>query len=357
MDHRIDFFQSQIQDVCELESADLNYSRSLSPTKSHIKKTYILLIAIILLAFFPKPIHGELENIKWEDLPEHLESESISLLELNICDCPEDMKNIGASRKIAQIIENTFYLWEEYDIVTNEGVSCVCILMKKPEQKPLSADEAQILLTASSLLRESQPKPEDTEILDPFDPRLNLISIDERLVDEEQHFTLETSIGADDRIRITNTTFYPWNTHCYLGGIQFPPDPNSYRGTGCIVSPYMVLTCGHNVYNQAINAWAENITISPGQRQDYEFADVIRPYGTKNSTELRTNPQYIAGEQNAEYDYGAVLFNEPFSGINTYMPVEFTNSSLSFGDTIYIAGYPPEVKLGTVNEENYSQAL
>ncbi len=358
MEHVIEMFQSQAQPARGLEGACLDHIGSLCPKKSHIKRIYILLIPLIILASFPKTINGELENIKWEDLSEHLKSESISLLELNICDCPEDIENIEAPRTVAQIIENTFYLWEEYDIVTGQDVSCVCILMKKPNQKPLSADEAQILLTASSLLTESQPKPENVVILDPFDTRLNLISIEELLVNDEQPFTPEISIGTDDRTRITNTSSYPWNTHCYLGGIQFPSVPNSYRGTGCIVTPYMVLTCGHNVYHQATNSWAENnITITPGQKQDHEYADVIRPYGTKNSAELRTNSQFIAGEQSVEYDYGAVLFNESFSEINTYMPVEFSNSFLSVGDTIYIAGYPKKVKLGTLDEEPNSQAF
>ena len=357
MKRRINLFKSQLQDACKFESPSFYCSQSLSPTKSHVKKTLILLIAIIFPAFLTKPIHGELENIKWEELSAHLESESISLLELNICDCPEDIEDIEAARTVAQIIENTFYLWEEYDIVTDQGVSCECILMKKPEQKPLTADEAQVLLTASSLFRESQPNTENTVILDPFDEQLNLINIDRWHTDDELSLTLESSIGIDDRMRINNTTTYPWNTHCFLGEIEFPSDPNSYRGTGCIVSPYMVLTCGHNVYDQATNSWAENITISPGQSQDHEFADVIRPYGTRNSTELRTNPQYIAGEAGVEHDYGAVLFNESFSEINTYMPVEFSNSSLPTGDIIYIAGYPSEVKLGTLTEETYSQTL
>ncbi|MGB2809953.1 MAG: trypsin-like peptidase domain-containing protein, partial [Sedimentisphaerales bacterium] len=312
------------------------------------KKMSAITVLLVVLFCFSSPVWGELDSVRWEDLPEHLVRESIPLLELNVNDCPKDIENLEPSRVVAQIIENTFYLWEEYDILTEDGIETLCIVMKKPDPGPLSKKESQVLLTASSCWTESKPRPEDAIILDANDPRLNLRPIEDLYSDKDEPFQPENVIGTDDRTRITDTTSYPWRTHCYLE-LYFPS--GGYRGSGGLVSPYCVLTCGHNVYDQDYYSYVDSVTIAPGQKQYYEGGPVTRPYGTREGVEFQTNSSYIGGG-GFEHDYAAVFFCTPFSGISTFMPVQYSYSSPSQGDTVCVAGYP-----AVVQGESYSQAL
>ena len=315
------------------------------------RKIWAITVPCIVLFCFSNPVRGEADSVSWQNLSEHLAQESIPIIELNVSTCPNNIEGLEPSRVVAQIIENTFYLWEEYDILTDKGVETICIVMKKPNPASLSKEESQVLLTASSLWRESKPRPKDAIILDASDPSLNLPPIESFLGDEGQSFEPENVIGTDDRTRITDTTSYPWRTHCYLE-LYFPL--YSARGTGCLVSPYMVLTCAHNVYNQDYSDFVTNVTIAPGQKQSYEGGSVTRPYGTREGVDFQTNSSYISGGS-WEHDYGAVFFSSPFSGINTFMPLEWSGPSV--GETVYLAGYPREVKLGTPDAEANSQGL
>lgn len=351
---RFSCFRDHAHKVREFKGIGLNYNRSTILKTFDSKSMRVLVILLIVLVCLSKPVCGELKRVRWEALSEHLAEESTLLLDLNVCDCPENIEDLEPSRVVAQFIENTFYLWDEYEVVTDDGVTSLCIIMKKPKAAPLSAEEAQVLLTASSLWTESEPRPEDMIILDPSDPRLNLQPI-ERSLSDRQSFRPKAVFGADDRTRVTDTTSYPWNTHCYIE-LHFPsPLPDEwYRGTGCIVGPYMVLTTGHSVYNREWGVFVDRLTVAPGQTQEYEGDLVIRPYGTRDGTYFRTDPSYHTAPDNNEkfkYDYGAVLFDAPLSSIKTYLPVEFS-ANLSVGDILYSAGYP-----GEVNAETNSKAL
>lgn len=328
----------------------VKYGLSTLSGTSMPNKLCILLVQFVIFMFATNSFAGESQRIKWVDLAEHLVEESTPLLQLNVFDCPDDIEKLEPSRSVAQFIENTFYLWEEYEFVTEGGDTGLFIVMKKPEAAYLSAEEAQVLLTASSRWIQSQPRSQDVMVLDASDPRLNLALIDTPL-SNGQDLGLKVVVGDDDRTRVNDTTSYPWNTHCYVE-IDFPWPVRDGYATGCLVAPHMLLTCGHCVYDRAGGVFANRLIIAPGQTQEYEYGPVTRPYGTREATELRADPRYLAADETNErfgYDYGAALFNTPFPGINTYMPVEFSEN-LSVGDLLYAAGYPSVVKTETNSE-------
>ncbi len=170
---------------------------------------------------------------------------------------------------------------------------------------------------------------------------------------------IEQIIGdTDDRERITNTQDFPWNTHCYLES-HFTGDPTHYYvGTGCLVSPYMVLTCAHNIYSLDLASYVSKMIVAPGQKQDYKNGPVQQPYGTCEIADSRVAPGYPGTESGTMTvdDFGAVWLSQPFPGINTYMPLEF-GGTLTTGETLRLAGYPGEVKLGTPYEDRNTSAL
>jgi V8-like Glu-specific endopeptidase len=275
---------------------------------------------------------------------------SIPVSKLNVADCPSGIEYTKADRTVAQIIENTFYLWDEYDIPTGDGSKSLCVVMKKPKPGPLSKKETQTLLAASKLWKESLPSPEDAKVLGASDPSLNARPIEERYPNLQRKMFIEPEnlIGSDNRTRITDTTSYPWRNHCYLL-FSFSDSNDLFRGTGCLVGPHMVLTCGHNVYDKGLSTYIDSVTITPGQRQDYEGGAVTRPYGDQEGVEFVTSTDYITSSESAQYqyDYGAIFYCIPFSGISTYIPLEFA-ASLPVNTTVHVAGYPGEVQ-GEIN--------
>lgn len=309
------------------------------------RKISISGLLLSLIMFFLSPVYADPDRVRWEELAEHLSEKSIPLIQLNLCDFPDNMQNLEPDRVVSQIIENTYYLWEEYDITTDTD-EYMCILMKKPNPGTLSAQEAQVLLTGSMLWRASIANPEN---------RLKHDLNESYLEQEDGELSRpEAVIETDDRTRITDTRTFPWNTHCYLE-FEFTADPYTYIGTGCLVTPYMVLTCAHNIYDHDSESYLEKMTVIPGLRQDYKNGPLTEPYESKDIVEFRIAPDYV-NEDSVVYEYGAVFLDEPFADINTYMPVEFS-SSLSIGDTVYIAGYPGVVKVGTNEEDTNASAL
>jgi len=298
------------------------------------------------------------QAVCWEDLSEHLMRRSVPLIDMNLCDCPENVLESEPSRGIAQVIENTFYWWHEYALPRADGTTSVCVVMKKPEPSPLTARQARILLTASAMCSLHVHEPEETVTLAPSDAGAGLLPIDPLFFADRASSVLKTVVGSDDRVRVVTTACFPWNTHCFLQ-IDFPPAPVSigagWRATGFLVSPYVLLTCGHVVYDQRTNSWVERILITPGQRQVIAGGPIVRPYGIREGVEYHTNADYLEG--NRELDYGAVFFNKPFAGIDTYLPLEFSFDPMTPDDLICLAGYPAEVHLDTIRAESDSRAL
>ena len=54
-------------------------------------------------------------------------------------------------------------------------------------------------------------------------------------------------IGADNRVKITNATTFPYNTIVHLEMLAV--NGVKYTGTGTIIAPNVVLTAGHCVFD------------------------------------------------------------------------------------------------------------
>jgi V8-like Glu-specific endopeptidase len=306
-----------------------------------------------------------------------IESQAVKTLEFSaIRECPDGIELRLPSRVVLQHIDGVFHKWEEYDL---GGKGAFCIFLRKPEQRRLSTGEAKTLLENSTRWREQAPAAGVREVLDPDDPRLLAPPAAPKLPDDFQIKNAPPSlepdkpappaypcqenrsdvsperaplskpedvIEADTRSRVTNTESYPYYTVGYINNTY--ASDNRFRGTGFIVSPYMVLTNGHMIYSKDEGGYAKKIDFSPAQGQRFEGGEVIRPYGTRSASSWQTNEKYIDALTNDpsaqfNYDYAAVFFDTSFSsvGINTYMPLVFDAAAAG---TIDLAGYPAAVQ-------------
>ena len=304
---------------------------------------------------------GQLERVPWERLPDRVADRLVAIEDLAVSDCPKGIERSPHARVVIQYIENTLYEWKEYEIAGADGKRRCCIVMIRPEPGPLSTGEAQVLLSASRMWVESFPDPADRVTLPASDPSLDRLpvrpsrrpppprrkpvgepdglAVEGILQDDiaQAGVTIEDVIGTDDRVRITATTDYQYNTICFtafsFGGLR-------YRGTAFLVSPYVAITAAHNVWDHDLFDWATDFVVAPGQRQFVANGEVDRPYGTRTAVDMRMDPAYVIPSGKFEFDYGAVMFSTPFASISTFMPLVFNNEPTD----VFTAGYPPEVQ-------------
>ncbi|MCK8601285.1 S-layer homology domain-containing protein [Desulfoferrobacter suflitae] len=334
------------------------------------KSSFVARVSLAILLVLLSCLAGaslQAQNSALQELAAAVAGKLIPLEHLSLTECPDGISRLRPDRVVVQYIEKKFYRWHEYDVVAANGGAGVCIVVVQPRLGPLSRQDAQILLSASETWKETVADPDRMITLPPSDPSLNLPAVTPPVSDERVNpplqpeadvfhkleatpgpqkktaersavelLSLENTVNSDERMRVDNTQIYPFNTVCY---VSFSNLGLRYRGTAFLVSPYVALTAGHNVYDAGLFSWSYDFLLAPGQYQAYPGGTVYRPYGQTYAAELHTNNAYLAGGGFA-YDYGAVMFDKPFSSISTFMPVQFDATP----NWINVVGYPLQVQ-------------
>jgi len=157
----------------------------------------------------------------------------------------------------------------------------------------------------------------------------------------------ESVIGTDERVRITNTSQYPWRVIASL--LITAADNTQYIGTGWFISPRTLITAGHCVFikhsGSAQEGWVKKIQVMPG-RNGKEL-----PFGGISATEFWTVRGW--GEQGLEnYDYGAIILPSAFpEDLGHYGYGVFEDETL-LAAMANVAGYPGDKPSGTVWYDN-----
>ena len=152
---------------------------------------------------------------------------------------------------------------------------------------------------------------------------------------------LEIVHGTDDRVKITNTGSYPWRAHASLRITA--ADDSLWIGTGWFVGPNLLVTAGHVVYinNSGVpgrDGWVKRMVVMPGRN------GATLPYGSVTSASFWTVNGW-AGSGNAEYDYGAIVLNQPLGSLTGWFG--FGNWPNLDGVRGNISGYPGDKPAGT----------
>lgn len=339
-----------------------------------------------LLAVAALPSRAELKQVPWPELPRQVADRLIPRDVLGVAGCPTDVALRQPDRRVLQIIENVFYSWEEYDLAPAPGQS-FCIVLRRPVDKVLTAGEAQVLLTASSLWLEPWLRSDEAAHLEADDPALQgspvdwrgdlttapstgpdrgvvgWATADEPAADGEEAprrapaagVRLQTGGtvigGSDERTRVNDTNAFPHRLIAFLSLETSAPNGNlePARATGFLAGPYVALTNGHVVWDDVRRQFARNLVIAPGQ-SGAPGGGASRPFGTRAAVRLATNPGWVETAK-IQYDYGAAFFDTPFAGISTYMPLAFDVAPAA-GSQVRVAGYPNTVK-GSATQDQW----
>lgn len=344
-------------------------------------RVWILLCSLFAVSALPS--RAEVRQVSWPELPQRVAERLIPQEELGVASCPTDVALRRPDRRVLQYIENTFYHWDEYDLTPAPGQS-FCVVLRRPVDQVLTAGEAQVLLTASSLWLEPWLRSAEAASLAADHPDLQRSPVDWRgdaseagaagpaapdrgvvgwassgEAPAEEGRTQPGPVsgarlqtggsvigGTDDRTRVANTNAFPHGLIAFLSFDTSAPNgnPAAARATGFLVGPYMALTNGHVVWDDVRRQFSRNLVIAPGQ-SELPGGGVSRPFGARTAVRLATNPGWVETAK-IQYDYGAAFIDTPFSGISTFMPLAF-DVSPAVGSQVRVAGYPDKVKGST----------
>ena len=325
----------------------------MNRNENRISKPWSLLLALALLAvmFAAGPARAAVDRVTWSQLPYYMESRGLALnRDLPLCDCPLGLNENQPSHQVLQVIANTLYEWREYTFTDSQGQPRLAVSLLQPEKKPLSADAARILLTASAGWRD--------EVRSPAPARSAAEAPEFSASLEARGFpSPETTIrGGENRVPVPfdQLTQPPYND---IAQLIINDGGNHYRGTGFLIAPYCVLTAGHNIWWE--NHVMDSILVAPAYYRDLNGSNF--PYGVALGNNLQTNSaftQYTEDcfENPTPSDFGAILLDATFNGIATYIPLEFRGPDASLPSDIMVAGYPLYVPADN-SEMNYNMYL
>ncbi|MGH7502583.1 MAG: trypsin-like serine peptidase [Longimicrobiales bacterium] len=210
-------------------------------------------------------------------------------------------------------------LTEPEDLEDHDAVSSTQALagIELDTEAPEVGDKAESVVTTPDM--EIEPVPGyDTSLLDTDREELGERMDESRLLDawyaeygdpttiallmqqpaHARETIAEVVIGTDDRIRIANTTAYPWRCICSLRITA--KDGSRWIGTGWLVGPRTVVTAGHVVFIHSRGGWVQNIEVIPGRDAGNS------PFGSCFSTNFRSVKGWTQ-KKKSSHDYGAII--------------------------------------------------
>jgi V8-like Glu-specific endopeptidase len=144
-------------------------------------------------------------------------------------------------------------------------------------------------------------------------------------------FKLKPQAGVDNRVRITNTTAWPYSVHGHV--IITYPDKKQYIGSGTMVNKHHVLTAGHVVYSKANGGWATSVQFNAAQN------DGTVPFGSAFATYLFSFKGWT-DSQLRDYDTGMLILDRDLGKRTGWMGLITTSDGNLSNHQITVAGYP-----------------
>ncbi len=155
-----------------------------------------------------------------------------------------------------------------------------------------------------------------------FHPRLGYGRSVPREIDAGETETGEVEIipPTDDRVLVRDTTAVPFRWICCLD--LYFPDPDNpgrdmlFRGSGTLISPRHVLTCGHCLWDDVTGGRGttarrevRRITVTPGRNGVDSGGSPRQPFGSTTSIAVRYSAQWRSSH-NPEFDFGLITLRD-----------------------------------------------
>lgn len=162
----------------------------------------------------------------------------------------------------------------------------------------------------------------------------------ERFATPEMVEFAEIVHGTDDRVRVFNTTAYPWRTICKLEITA--ADGTTWGCSGAMIGPRTVLTNGHCVFMHDHGGWAKQIRVIPGKNGSSE------PFGSAVSTFYHSVKGWTQSNS-SNYDYAVVVLpsSKKLGNVVGWMGLANLSYFSLLGLNVNNSGYPGDKPYGT----------
>ena len=146
--------------------------------------------------------------------------------------------------------------------------------------------------------------------------------------------------GTDDRVRVWNTTAFPFRTICKLEITA--ADGSQWGCSGALIGPRTVLSNGHCVFMHDHGGWVRQIRVIPGKNGSPE------PYGAAISTFYHSVKGWTESES-SNYDYAVVVLpaNQKLGNAVGWMGLANLSYFSLLGLNVNNSGYPGDKPYGT----------
>lgn len=146
---------------------------------------------------------------------------------------------------------------------------------------------------------------------------------------EQLDITPEGIIGDDDQVLVSDTSQPPYRQIVRLNILH--EDGDWYVGSGAMISPNLILTAAHNVYNQETGEWATYVEASPS-RNSLDKA----PYGSYEAENYVILEGYQKEGAN-QFDMAVIQLSQPVDARVGELSIA---KDVTVGQRVQIAGYP-----------------
>jgi V8-like Glu-specific endopeptidase len=154
-----------------------------------------------------------------------------------------------------------------------------------------------------------------------------------------------TIIGTDDRRQVTDTTRYPYCATVKLY-MNFPD--GGYMGSGVMIGPKAVLTCGHCVYGNG--NWATSIQVIPGMNGSY------MPFGDAWATACMTTTAW-AFDVDWTQDYAVIILDRNIGNIAGWLSIAVSSKEQLLNQWARTFGYPGDKDYGINMYTDYDKIV
>lgn len=142
----------------------------------------------------------------------------------------------------------------------------------------------------------------------------------------------EAVLGPDDRVRVANTSVWPFAVQGHL--VMKFPNGKAYIGSGTMVSKHHVLTAGHCIFSKADGGWATSVQFRAAQD------DESLPFGSISASRLLSVQEWTEGT-NSAFDMGMLILQSDLGEKTGWFGVITTQTDNDLiKKRVNVTGYP-----------------